>query len=167
MEQFAPYLEVDNRFISQNVGIENLMLRDRESSLGSDDHPWLELNKIRPATPAEALQAEEENRFLGSAEETLQRFKAAQEANWPSQFEVTERIEVARDQTEGTEETFTRGDDPSERADSWQHDIERRDSASRALRAPNCRLLSLGSRSAWSCFDKGSSALFRRHHVPT
>ena len=26
LEQFTPYLEVDNRFIGQDVGIENLML---------------------------------------------------------------------------------------------------------------------------------------------
>jgi hypothetical protein len=144
LERFAPYLEVDNLFIGQDVGIENLMLRERELPLGSDDHPWLELNEVRPGTPAEALQAEEENRFLGPAEELLQRFKTAQEAHWPSEFEVTERIQVARDQTEGAEVTFTPGDNPPAGADSWQQGIERLDKASRALRAHSRRLLAAG-----------------------
>ena len=38
-EQLQPYLESDSRFIGQDVEIENLMLRDREWPLGSDDHP--------------------------------------------------------------------------------------------------------------------------------
>jgi hypothetical protein len=59
LEQFTPYLEVDNRFIGQDVGIGNLMLGAREWPLGSDDHPSLELMEVRPATPAEALQAQQ------------------------------------------------------------------------------------------------------------
>jgi hypothetical protein len=143
-EELEPYLESDSLFIGKDVGIEDLMFRAREWPLGSDDHPWLELNEVRPGTPAEALQAQQEHRFLGTAEDVLQRFKTAHDAKWPSQFEVTERIEVARDQTEGTEVTFTPSDDPPEGADSWLHGIERLDKATRVLRLHNRRLLAAG-----------------------
>jgi hypothetical protein len=134
-EELEPYLESDARFIGKDVGIEDLMLRDREWPLGSDDHPWLELNEVRPATPAEALQAQQEHHFLGTAEELLQRFKAAQESNWASQEEVTERIELARDQTEGTEARFSPGDQSAD---------DRRDQALRAMRSHNRRLEAAG-----------------------
>ena len=130
LEQFTPYLEVDNRFIGQDVGLEDLVFRDREWPLDADDHPWLELMQVRPATPAEALQAP-----LGTAEDLLQRFKAAHEAKWPGEEEVTERIELARDQTEGTAARFTPSDQSAD---------DRMDQALRAIRSHHRRLLAEG-----------------------
>jgi hypothetical protein len=98
--------------------------------VGLDDHPWLELMEARSATPAEALQAP-----LGTAENLLQRFKTASEAKWPSQEEVTERIDLARDQTEGTEARFTPGD---------QSDDDSMDQALRAMRSHNRGLEAAG-----------------------
>jgi hypothetical protein len=135
LERFAPYLEVDSLFIGQDVGIKNLMFQDREWPVDSDDHPWLELTEVRPATPAEALQAEEENRFLGTAEDVLQRFKTASEAKWPGEKEVTERIELARDETEGTEARFIPGD---------QSGDDSMDQALRAIRSHRRRLQAEG-----------------------
>jgi hypothetical protein len=124
LEQLAPYLESDSRFIGSDVGIEDLMFRSAERGgwvLGSDDHPWLELNELRPATKEEALKAQQENRFLGTAEELLQRFKTASDADWPNWTDLTERINLARDETEGTEARFT----PSDEAPKSMYDIQR------------------------------------------
>lgn len=147
LEQLAPYLEVDNRFIGLDVGIEDLMFQDREWPVGSDDHPWLELTEVRPATRGEALQAEEVVRklkemamtiaicFLGTAEEVLQRFKVASEAKWPGEEWVTERINIARDQVEDTQARFIPGD---------QSDDDGMDQALRAIRSHRRRLLAEG-----------------------
>jgi hypothetical protein len=95
--EIEPYLESKEFFIGKDVQMEDLVFKAKERTgndfLSQDDHPWQGLDEVRPATEAEALQAKEEHRFLGGAEELLQRFKKAQKANWPSQFEVTERIQ--------------------------------------------------------------------------
>ena len=94
-EDLKPHLSQGAYFVGKDVQMEDLVFRFVERDgmdLNEEDNPWQELHAVAPTTSAEALNAQQEDRFLGSADELVQRFKRASEANWPSHPEVTASI---------------------------------------------------------------------------
>ncbi len=94
-DDIKPHLSDGVYFVGKDVELEDLVFRFVERDgmdLNEEDNPWQELHAVAPTTAAEALKAQQEDRFLGSADELVQRFKKASEANWPSHPEVTASI---------------------------------------------------------------------------
>ena len=94
-DDIKPHLSDGVYFVGKDVEMEDLVFRFVERDgmdLNEEDNPWQELHAVAPATAAEALKAQQEDRFLGRADELVQRFKKASEANWPSHPEVTASI---------------------------------------------------------------------------
>jgi antirestriction protein ArdC len=95
-DDLKPHL-CDGCFVGKDVEMEDLVFRFVERDgmdLNEDDNPWQEVHAVAPATAAEALKAQQENRFLGSAAELVQRFQKASVAKWPSLPEVTAAIKT-------------------------------------------------------------------------
>ena len=95
-DDLNPHL-IDGCFVGKDVQMEDLVFRFVERDgmdLNADDNPWQEVHAVAPATAAEALKAQQENRFLGSAAELVQRFQNASDAKWPSLTEVTAAIKT-------------------------------------------------------------------------
>ena len=95
-DDLKPHL-CDGCFVGKDVEMEDLVFRFVERDgmdLNEDDNPWQEVHAVAPTTAAEALKAQQENRFLGSAAELVQRFQKASVAKWPSLPEVTAAIKT-------------------------------------------------------------------------
>jgi len=95
-DDLKPHL-CDGCFVGKDVEMEDLVFRFVERDgmdLNEDDNPWQEVHAVAPTTAVEALKAQQENRFLGSAAELVQRFQKASVAKWPSLPEVTAAIKT-------------------------------------------------------------------------
>jgi antirestriction protein ArdC len=94
-DDLKPHLSQGTYFVGKDVQMEDLVFRFVERDgmdLNEEDNPWQELHAVAPTTAAEAHKSQQEDRFLGSAAEIVQRFKKASEANWPSHPEVAATI---------------------------------------------------------------------------